>query len=150
MAGSALTVTVEGNPQMDLCEPYKVILDWTSASGGTVSLAIASTYATAQAAISPALPQPSKLQGYIKSIETIPGEEGDKSTSCPTASYDITLDDAHGYDLAGGELADRSNSAAEKITAVDPIPIDDEITLSIANAGNSKKGRIILHIDPKP
>lgn len=146
----ALTVTVEGNPQMDRADPYRVRLDWKSAAaGGTCSFDIASTYAAAQKAINDiSAPQPSKLQGYIKAIETIPGLNGDKSTTCPTTLYDITLDDAYDYDLAGGNLADRSASVAETIVPSSPIPIDSEITLEITSAGNDTTGRIILFIDP--
>ena len=145
---ATLTVTVEGNPQMDRTEPYKVILDWLSTDLGVVSIAIASTYAAAQKAIGYARPQPSKLQGYIKGIETSPGTLGAPATNPPTALYDITLLDAYSYDVAGGSLADRSNTAAEEVIPTSPIPIDSELTLTIAAAGNAKHGRMILFIDP--
>ena len=90
-----------------------------------------------------------KLSGYIVDIETIPGLNGDKTTDCPTTLYDITLDDSYGYDLAGGALANRSASVAEKVVPSQPIPIDSEITISISAAGNAKRGRIILQIAPE-
>jgi hypothetical protein len=149
----ALTVAVEGNPQMDRSDPYRVILDWVCGTGGAEGVVtdadIASTYAAAQKLINDiSAPQPSKLQGYIKAIETIPGLNGDKTTACPTTLYDITLDDAYDYDVAGGSLADRSASLAETVVPSSPIPIDSEITLEITAAGDTKKGRIILFIDP--
>jgi len=150
MAGSALTVTMS-NPFGDDCDKNVIVLDWTSdSSAGTVAIDIASTFAAAQLAVSQALPQPKKIKGYIKAIETIPGLLGDKTTTCPTTLYDITLDDPYDYDLAGGSLADRSASLAEKVVPSSPIPVDSEVTLSISSAGNSKTGRIIIYIDPLP
>lgn len=144
MAGT-LTVTEMTNPYGDTPQHNKIILDWLSdASAGTVSSDICSTFAAAQKVIGENMPQPSKLNGYIVAIETIPGLKGDKTTTCPTALYDITLDDEYGYDVAGGVLANRSASVAETKVPSQPIPIDSEITVSISNAGNEKTGRIII------
>ena len=149
MAGSTLTV-VMSNPYADNTDGNTIVLDWLSDDAdGTVSIDIASTYATAQRAVNDALPQPRKIEGCIFGLETIPGENGDKTTACPTALYDITLDDPYSYDLAGGSLANRSATVAEKAVPSQPIPIDSEATLKISNAGNSKKGRIILYIKPE-
>ena len=130
----------------------KVVLDWVSENGGDdagkVSAGIMSTYKAAFSA-SAYLPLKDEISGYIVGIETIPGLNGDKTTDCPTALYDITLDDSYGYALAGGSLANRSASVAEKVVPSQPIPIDSEITVSISAAGNSKKGRIIIHIKPE-
>jgi len=148
-SAQALTVTMT-NPFADAKEQNTIVLDWTSVNpGGTVAFDIASTYATAQEALNTYLPQPTKIEGYIKAIETIPGEEGDASTDCPD-EYDITLDDPYDYDLAGGSLADRSDSVAQKVVPRSPIPVDSEITLEITNAGNAKQGRIIIYVDPIP
>ena len=147
MAGvQALIVTVEGNPFMDDRDNYRIILDWTSAAAGTVSIAIASTFAAAQKAIGYALAQPSKIQGYLKSVETLPGLLGVAATDPPTASYDITLLDPYSYDVCGGDLADRSATAAEKIVPTSDIRLDSEITLTIASAGDDNHGRIIMEM----
>jgi len=145
---ASLTVSVEGNPQMDRSDPYKVICDWLSTDLGVVSIGIAATLAAANLAIGYAMPQPSKLQGYIKGIETAPGEEGDLATDLPTALYDVTLLDAHSYDVAGASLANRSGTVAEEVIPSSPIPLDSELTLTIAAAGDAKQGRLILFIDP--
>lgn len=143
MAGSALVVTMS-NPYGDMVGPNKVTLDWTSDdSAGSVSIAICSTYSTAQGWNGV---QPVKLQGFVRSIESIPGASGDKSTNVPTTLYDITLLDSFGHDMSAGVLADRSASVAEKEIPVDPLYIDDEITLTIAAAGNSKQGRLIIEL----
>lgn len=147
MAGSNLTITSMSNPYGDTPQQNTIVLDWLSDdTAGTLSANICSTFAAAQKAIHKNNPQPSKLSGYIVGIETIPGENGDKTTDCPTALYDITLDDSYGYDLAGGSLANRSASVGEKVVSSQPIPIDSEITVSISAAGNSKKGRIIIYV----
>ena len=150
MAGSALTVTVNGNPFLDgKRDRAQIICDWTSdAAAGSVALAIASTYAAAQLAISPSRPQPNRIVGRITMIETIPGASGDKTTTCPDDNYDITLPDAYGYDVADGTLANRSSSVAQTIVYEEPLTIDSELTLTITAAGNSKTGRLILYVDP--
>ena len=107
--------------------------DWVSDSSGDVS----------GVGVSP------KLSGYIVGIETIPGLNGNLTDNLPTDQYDITLDDPYDYDLAGGSLANRSASVAEKRVPSQPIPIDSEITLEISAAGNAKKGRILVYIKPE-
>lgn len=143
MAGSALVVTMS-NPYGDMAGPNKVILDWTSDStAGTVSIPICSTYAAAQGWNGV---QPAKLQGFIRSLETIPGASGDLTTTLPTAAYDVTLLDSYAQDVSAAVLADRSGTVAEREIPTSPLYIDDEITLTIANAGNSKTGRLILEL----
>jgi len=146
MADATLEVKVEGNPFMDGTARFKIIGDWLSATGGTVSLAIASTYA-AQKPYGDFGPLPAKILGRLVSIETIPGALGVPATDPPTAAYDITLLDAYGYDVAGGLLADRSATAAEKIVPTGDLIIDSELTLTIAAAGDANKGRIIMEFE---
>lgn len=144
----SLTVTVDGNPFLDGGEPARVILDWVSAGAGTVSLAIASTYATAVAARGGlGGPRPSKIRGKITKIETAPGLNGGLVTALPTDLYDVTILDAYGADVLDGVGANRSGTIAQIVTADFPVPVDSELTLTIANAGDTMKGRIILHLD---
>jgi len=139
------------NPFADLSGENIITIDWTShASDGTCDGDICSTFAAAQLAIGYAMPQPSKVWGYIKAIETIPGANGDLSTTCPTALYDIVLQDAYDYDLAATSLADRSASVAERVIPTSPIPVNSEITLGISAAGTSTTGRILIYISPIP
>lgn len=151
MAGSALTVTVNGNPYLDgHRDRAQIICDWTSdASAGTVAIAIASTYTAAQIAYGGMRPNPKRITGNIRLVETIPGLLGDKTTTCPTDNYDITLPDAYGFDVMEGGLANRSSSVAQIVSfEAAPLPIDSDLTLTIANAGNSKTGRVIITVDP--
>ena len=143
----SLTVTVQGNPFLDASEPAKITLDWVSAAAGTVSLDIASTLAAAVAAKGGlGGPQPTKIRGNIIGIETAPGLNGDLANALPTANYDITLLDPYSLDVCDGVLANRSGTAAEAVYPNDPIPVDSELTLMIADAGDTKKGRIIIHL----
>lgn len=142
MAGSLLTVTSITNPYLDNTIPNTIVLDWFSdASDGSVSIDLVSTYTAAQAT---GEPQPTKLKGYIVGIETIPGEDGNLTDDLPDA-YDLSLNDPYSYDLAGGSLAARSATVAEKVVPSQPIPIDSEITVTISGAGNATKGRIIIY-----
>lgn len=141
---ATLTVTMS-NPYGDMADPNKVILDWLSTDLGVVSIDICSTYATAVGGMRVF---PSKLQGFLRSIETAPGLYGDLATTVPTTLYDITLLDPYGYDIAGGVLADRSEAVAQVKIPTEPLYIDSEITLTIAAAGDAKTGRIILELVP--
>lgn len=52
------------------------------------------------------------VNGFIFKARTAPGS----APYIPTASYDITLNDASGLDVMGGALADRSETAVEWVT----------------------------------
>lgn len=142
----SLTVTINGNQFLNgLHDRAEIILDWVSAAGGTVSQAIATVYSAAQDAVGQRV-KPTKIRGNILSIETIPGLLGDLTTDLPTAAYDITLLNVYSIDVVAGALANRSGTAGEKLVCSSPIPIDSEITLTIAAAGDTKKGRIIIYL----
>ena len=136
----ALTVSTENKYLRAEMEPFKLVLDWVSAADGSVSLGIVATLKAAQSKA----PFPSRIKGKIVKVQTIPGLNGDKTTATPTALYDITLLDAYSGDVADGNLMNRSASAAETVIPSAPIPVDGELTLTIANAGDTKKGRIII------
>jgi hypothetical protein len=146
MSLATLTVTAPTCPFFDGGEDYDVILDWKSTDAGVVAIGIASTFAAAQLVKSPSYPRPVKLRGVLNSIETSPGTLGAPATNPPTDLYDVTLVDNYGLDVADGNLANRGNTAAEVVVYASPIPINSELTLTIANAGNAKDGRMILHM----
>ncbi len=155
MAGSALIVSTD-NLYMDVrlnrgnrgdirVGGCILTLDWTSdSSSGDLDLSIVDAYNTAVLAGDVHLPFVTKIHGKIISVETIPGEEGDPAETPPSADYDIKLKDAYSYDLAGANLQDLSNTDAEMWIPTTPVPVSSDITLFIENAGNSKKGRIII------
>jgi len=145
---AVLTVSTNNlymNPALDRAKgPCVITLDWTSTDLGVVSKAICSTYNTAVAAGSSDYPNVSAIVGKIARIETIPGALGVPATTPPTDQYDITLLDPYSLDVADGTLANRSNTAAEALVYETPLIISSELTLTIANAGDAKKGRMII------
>ena len=110
----------------------KIVIDWTSTSGGAFSATLAE------------LGVGGTLFGSIHFIETAPGASGDLTTNLPTAAYDLTLKDAYACDIAGGNLADRSGTAAERYVPTTEIPVHDTLTLAGAACGNAKQGRVII------
>jgi hypothetical protein len=144
MAGT-VTVTSMSNPYAN-DGINKIIIDWLSTAGGAASGAICSLFSAAQLAkFGYSTPQPSKIQGKLIKIETIPGLNGDLTTTLPTAAYDLTLLDSYGNDIASGYAKDRSGTVVEQFIPVQPVVVDDEITLTIADAGATTTGRVILH-----
>lgn len=143
---TSLSVKVEGNPYMDGTGRFKIIGDWVSAADGTVALKFASTYATSKP-YGDFGPLPKKILGVLKSVETIPGYLGVPATNPPTDQYDVTLVDDYGFDVAGGNLANRSSTLAEKVYPTSEIIVDSDLTLTIAAAGSGLKGRIILEFE---
>lgn len=110
-------------------------IDWKSDASGNVL-----AYLNADLALG-------LLFGTIEYVLTAPGENGDLTTDLPTASYDITLVDAHAYDWAGGNLANRSGTAAEKYTpTAPPVILAVDLRVKVENAGNAKRGRIIIGV----
>jgi hypothetical protein len=148
--GQSLTVTVNHNPFLDGRMPEIIILDWVCDSGAAVSKKIAATYSAAQLAATgnnPSVAQPVKIRGEIALIETVPGLNGDLSTSKPTSAYSMTLLDDYGRDVAGGVFATCSITVAEAQIPQKTIQIDSELTLTISGTGgDAKKGRVIIHL----
>lgn len=66
-----------------------------------------------------------RIDGYVVAFETDPG------ATAPTPDYDITITNLGGYDIAGGALADRSDTATEYVQR--GIPVFGEVTLNITN-----------------
>lgn len=123
---------------------YIITLDWTSTDGGAVSLDIIDTWNTAVTALGYHYPYVNQIKGKLYKIETSPGTEGAPATNPPTDGYDVTLLDAYSVDLTDGNLANLSNTAAAVLVFDTPVPVDSEVTLTIANAGDANNGRILL------
>lgn len=141
MAGSTLTVTKMSNPYGDRNMPNRITLDWLSDdTNGDLSKDIDAKFAT---------PHITFEGWFIVGIETIPGENGDLTTDLPDDQYDLELHSPYDADLAGGSVKNRSGTIAQRESPYVLLPIDSEITIEIDNAGNSKKGRIILHLSPR-
>jgi hypothetical protein len=146
MAGT-VTVTKMSNPYAK-DGANRVVIDWLSTAGGAASGSLCSLFAAAELAKGiPGAIQPSKFQGKLIKVETIPGLLGDLATTLPTAAYDLTLLDSYSNDIAGGYCKDRSGTVAEQWVPAQPVEVDSDLTLTIANAGATTTGRVILHFE---
>lgn len=104
----------------------KVVMDWLSdASAGTVAKT------TTQ-----------KFSGRLVCVEFVPG------SATPTDAYDVTIKDDQGIDILIGGGANVPQAGAFVTTGASSVPfptiVDTTLALAVANAGNSKTGKIIL------
>ena len=82
-------------------------------------------------------------RGFVKHLKHIPGSGGNQ----PTDLYDVTITDVDGIDILQGKGANFSNAAGGYIVQTDSAMIlieAQQLTLNIANAGNTKQGRLDL------
>lgn len=140
MSSGTLAVVTENEWLRAEIEKFRIFLRWTSAADGTVDQDITRCLRDSI----PGSTSPVRIIGSIVMVETVPGVNGDRTTDCPDAGYDITLLDAYGLDVAAGYLEDRSTSAAERVVPTQPLSVHGEVTLHIEHAGNAKSGMIIL------
>ncbi len=130
-------LTASKNEGLTSAERCLLTLDWTSATGGTVSLSIATALG---------LGTDIPILGDIRWIETVPGNEGDLTTDTPD-QYTVTLLDEYGADVADGRLSNRSNLVAERVVFEEPLACHGDLTLTVTTAGDAKKGRILILFD---
>lgn len=111
---------------------HRIKWSWTSSSDGNVSAATVMGRVTAL-----------KYTGKIYDFVT------DPSATSPSDNYDITIKDDDGVDVIRGQGANRDASVTEY--AVDRsalgVVVDSTLTLTVANAGDSKKGDVYLYIE---
>lgn len=97
---------------------------WTSSSGGAYTEAFT-------------------IIGVILRVVFDPG------SPAPTDNYDVTLTDAHGYEILSTVGADRDTANTEGDTPTNaagfPIAVGGELTLTIANAGNAAQGVVTIY-----
>lgn len=101
--------------------------EWVSASGGTVSQSLG------------------KINGKLCAMETDPD-----GTDAPDDNYDITILDEYSIDVLGGAGANRDTADTEIAypavgTYFQPV-MSGSYTLTIAAAGDTKKGKIKLFL----
>lgn len=108
----------------------RITISWTSDSGGAVT-------------------QSDNLSGIIYRVVT------DPDATAPTDNYDLTAIDAYGLDVFNTKGVDRDTANTEHfcpvlavadgaVTSVVSIAHFGDVTMTIANAGNAKVGRIII------
>ena len=71
------------------------------------------------------------------------------SSTAPSANYDITILDDDGIDIAAGGLANRHTSDSEQVLvggdAKDGAAFNGTLNLVVANAGNTKIGKLVMY-----
>jgi hypothetical protein len=145
---ASMTVTVEKNPFMDALVPFTIIIDWISHTDGTLTLPICSTY-TAQLVSKSASPiWVGKVQGVLRLTQTIPGLNGDRTTSLPDA-YTLAIKDQYGDDILdnAGVATARSATVSDRLIPATKRFIDSELTVYITGANSGKKGRIRMEFE---
>ncbi len=144
-ADGTMTVAIDNPQYMTMGNktfPCKITIDWTSTDGGAVSGDIAATFTASKKDYEPAL---TAIRGKFQSAQFIPGKGGDLATDLPTNLYDVTITDAYGQDILGSQGGDRSGTESDIILeGSGQWRIDSELTLTIAHAGETKQGRIII------
>lgn len=111
----------------------RLTVNWISSAGGAVSEAISE--------INMDIIKGKNLAHFI----TDPG------SPAPTDNYDLTLLDAYGVDVLGGEGANRDTVNSEQgVPALNSSVYGDRIidfglTFTIANAGDTKQGKVIFY-----
>ena len=107
----------------------KIIETWTSDGSGDATVTLAD------------------YKGFeMVAVQTVPGANGDLTTDCPTADYDITCLDSFAFDWFYSEGINRSATIAEAFCKNGSIPFPDSATLTIANAGAAKQGIVNIWI----
>lgn len=101
----------------------KITWSWTSTSGGAADGA--TTYA---------------YDGDLIGLTTDPD-----GTSAPTDNYDITITDSDGRDVLLGAGANRDTATTEHVVGTNLAAVaGSKLTLNVANAGDTKKGVVVL------
>lgn len=104
----------------------KIKFDWTSDANGKATKETAESYT-----------------GQIVRLVTVPGA----APNAPTASYDVVVNDEDATDVLMGGGADRSATGTEQVGAANlGYVANDRLSLSITDAGATKKGVAYLYI----
>lgn len=83
------------------------------------------------------------VDGKLIGLTTIPAGGG----SAPTDNYGVTVTDADGHDVLLGAGANRDTANTEHVAEASLGAVSQSLlTFTIANAGASKQGTIILYI----
>lgn len=123
MAGS-ITFTYPGDGVIPV-NVRKVTLAWTCDASGVVSAA----------------GNTDRINGLIHRVVFDPD-----GTDAPTDNYDVVLNDENGVDVLANAGADRDTANTEQVIPSQPIAVDGALTLGVTNAGNAKKGKVILYV----
>ena len=103
-----------------------LVFQWTANSTGTVTSESTAAH----------------LSGECLMLATVPGT----ATLQPSDQYDVAVLDSNSLDILTGSGANRSNVNTEYVRKANLGAVNDSLTLSITNAGDSKTGAVYLFI----
>jgi hypothetical protein len=104
----------------------KIKFSWTSDASGDASVV-----------------SDTEFTGKIIEVVTIPASGG----SQPTDQYDITIGDGDSIDVLHGNGVNRSNASNEYITEANSgAVVNDKLTLTVSNAGDTKSGSVVVFV----
>lgn len=108
----------------------KIKWQWTSHTDGKVATTTTNAVTT------------KAYNGEIIRLVTIPD-----GTTAPTDNYDVKVYDGDNTDALVNAGADRDTTNTEQVLAANlGVVANDKLTLYVENAGDSKKGTVILYI----
>lgn len=107
----------------------KIAFAWTSVNGGgDAGKAVKTTVES--------------YSGQVVRLVTVPD-----AVDAPTDNYDVAINDEDGVDILMGAGIDRDTANTEQVlAALLGYVANDCLTLSVAAAGNAKKGTVYLYI----
>lgn len=105
--------------------PIKVrkhVISWTSDSSGDATQTI-------------------PIDGAIMRVVTNPDD-----SAAPTDNYDVTFIDSDGLDLLNSECLNRDTANSEQVFPTNPPFHNGDVTVTIANAGDTKSGTVTVYV----
>jgi len=107
----------------------KITFDWTAGTGADAGLATKTTE--------------NFFSGEIIRLVTVPAAAPD----APDDNYDVVINDEDGTDTLMGAGANRDTANTEQVLASSlGCVANDKLSLSITNAGDTKKGTVYLYL----
>lgn len=124
MTAQVVTITESSNTKSAV---KKIVWDWACTEAGVVTGSVTTA----------------KYTGQVVRLITNP----DASTDNPTDDYDVQVLDADSTDVLMGAGANRDTANTEQVLASSlGYVYDSALTLEITNAGDAKKGLVILYV----
>jgi len=117
--------TTERRGQLAMSRLAKISFAFVSAADGTASGTT-----------------PERYTGEVWRVVFAPGTGG----SQPTNNFDVVVNDEDGYDILAGQGTNISNTAPSTVVSSLGAVVNDTLTLSVTNAGNTKSGTVIVYI----
>ncbi|MEN6473759.1 MAG: hypothetical protein ABFD81_07090 [Syntrophaceae bacterium] len=143
--GSSITMTYN-NASGDNAGRPTIVIEWVSDS------ALGYVYTSEGVNVTKV---PADFDTLVAGKDILLGVTDPDATDAPTDNYDGRVFDEYGCDMFGGALNDRDQTNSEQMMPyIDPVnyvagirTITDTIYPAFLNTGNSKKGKLVLHLN---